>query len=110
MHRDPAGRSHLVDFDPAESPRFRWRKASIVPKPRVLIQTTLGDIEVELDAENAPITTENFLRYTLEGFYADGSFHGTVTLANQSDDDVKIEVIQASADPARERLLYADYA
>jgi cyclophilin family peptidyl-prolyl cis-trans isomerase len=103
MRRDPVGRSHLIDFDPAESPRFRWRKTPILPKPRVLIQTTLGDIEVELDAEKAPITTENFLRYTLEGFYADGSFHRTVTQANQPADDVKIEVIQASADPAREK-------
>jgi peptidyl-prolyl cis-trans isomerase A (cyclophilin A) len=102
VHREAAGRSHLVDFDPAKSPRFRWRKAPVVPKPRVLIQTPLGDIEVELDAERAPITTRNFLRYTLAGFYADGSFYRTVTLANQVDDDVKIEVIQASADPARE--------
>jgi cyclophilin family peptidyl-prolyl cis-trans isomerase len=103
MLRDTAGRSHLIDYDPAKLPRFRWRKAPIVPKPRVLIQTTLGDIEVELEAEKAPRTTENFLRYTLEGFYADGSFHRTVTLANQPDDDVKIEVIQASADATRER-------
>lgn len=107
MHRDPAGRSHLVDFDPAKSPRFRWRQAPMVPKPRVLIQTTLGDIEVELDAEKAPITTKNFLRYTREGFYAEGSFHRTVTLTNQPDDDVKIEVIQASADPAREKDFFA---
>jgi cyclophilin family peptidyl-prolyl cis-trans isomerase len=103
MQRAPAGRSHLVDFDPAESPRFRWRKALIVPNPRVLIQTTQGDIEVELDAEKAPTTTENFLRYTREGFYADGYFHRTVTQANQPDDSVKIEVIQASGNPARQK-------
>jgi hypothetical protein len=54
MQRAPAGRSHLVDFDPAESPRFRWRKAPIVPNPRVLIQTTQGDIEVERERTSEP--------------------------------------------------------
>ena len=102
IHRDPAERAHLTDLDPAKAPRFRWREAALVAKPWVLIQTTMGDIEVELDAERAPITTKNFLRYSLEGLYADGSFHRTVTLTNQPDDDVKIEVIQASANPASE--------
>ena len=88
---------------PRTAPRFRWRETALVAKPLVLIQTTLGDIEVELDAERAPITTKNFLRYALEGLYADGAFHRTVTLANQPDDTVKIEVIQASANPAREK-------
>jgi peptidyl-prolyl cis-trans isomerase A (cyclophilin A) len=73
------------------------------PQLAELVAEVLGDIEVELDAEKAPITTKNFLRYTLDGFCADGSFHRTVTQANQAADDVKIEVIQASADPAREK-------
>jgi hypothetical protein len=36
-----------------------------------------------------PVATKNFLRYTLEGLYADGAFHRTVNLANQPDDTVK---------------------
>ncbi|OHB76122.1 MAG: peptidylprolyl isomerase [Planctomycetes bacterium RBG_16_55_9] len=70
-------------------------------KPRVLIQTAIGDIEVELDAKRAPVTTEYFLRYVLEGFYSDGAFFRAVTSANQPDQDVKIAVIQAQADPVK---------
>jgi len=103
MHRDPAERAHLTGFDPMKVPRFRWREAALVAKPHLLIQTTLGDIEVELEAERAPITTRNFLRYALEGLYADGAFHRTLTLANQPADEVKIEILQASGAPAREK-------
>jgi len=102
MQRASAERVHLAGFDPTTAPRFRWREMPLVAKPVVLIQTSLGDIEVELNTERAPITTKNFLRYALEGLYTDGAFHRTVTLANQPDDTVKIEVIQASANPARE--------
>jgi peptidyl-prolyl cis-trans isomerase A (cyclophilin A) len=107
MQRDASGRAHLVGFDAAKSPRFRWREAALVARPRVLIQTTLGDIEVELDADRAPGTTRNFLRYALEGLYADGAFHRTVTPANQPADVVKIAVIQAAANPARADQFFA---
>jgi peptidyl-prolyl cis-trans isomerase A (cyclophilin A) len=106
MHRDPAERTHLTGFDPTKAPRFRWRETALVAKPLVLIQTTRGDIEVELDVERAPVTTKNFLRYAQEGLYADGSFHRTVTLANQPADELKIEVIQASANPAGEKEFF----
>lgn len=99
--RDAAGRAHLAGFDATQAPRFVWREAAITPKPRVLIQTAIGDIEVELDAERAPVTTKNFLRYALAGFYSDGLFHRTVTLDNQPTNAVKIQVIQASANPAK---------
>jgi peptidyl-prolyl cis-trans isomerase A (cyclophilin A) len=70
-------------------------------QPYVLIRTSLGDIEVELDAEHAPVTTKNFLRYVQAGYYRGGRFHRTVTLSNQPTDRVRIQVIQASADPAQ---------
>ncbi len=43
--------------------------------PIVKIQTTMGDITVELDAENAPIGTENFIHYVMDGYYTDTIFH-----------------------------------
>jgi peptidyl-prolyl cis-trans isomerase A (cyclophilin A) len=107
MARDEAGRAHLTGWDPVKSPHFRWRQAPLTDRPRVLIQTTMGDIEVELDAKNAPITTVNFLRYVLEGFYSDGVFFRTVTASNQPDDPVKIAVIQAQADPTRDDEAFA---
>lgn len=110
MDRDPAGRAHLAGWDPTTAPRFRWRQAPLTDQPRVLIQTAMGDIEVELDAKRAPVTTKNFLRYVLEGFYSDGVFFRTVTASNQPDDTVKITVIQARADPSREKEVFRPIA
>lgn len=72
---------------------------------RVLIQTELGDIEVELDAKRAPGTVENFLRYVDAGHYDGGRFHRTVKLNpdNQPNNAVKIEVIQAGVNPDKAR-------
>jgi peptidyl-prolyl cis-trans isomerase A (cyclophilin A) len=68
---------------------------------QVRIITSLGNIDVELDAEHAPATTANFLRYVDGGFYTDGIFHRTVTTLpdNQPTNKVKIEVIQGGANP-----------
>ncbi len=68
---------------------------------RVLIVTELGEIEVEVYAERAPLTAENFLYYLDAGHYDGGQFHRTVTPENQPDNQVKIEVIQASVAEAR---------
>lgn len=43
--------------------------------PQVVITTDLGDITLELDAEKAPLTTANFLRYVDEGFYDGVTIH-----------------------------------
>ncbi|HEU5042120.1 MAG TPA: peptidylprolyl isomerase, partial [Gemmatimonadales bacterium] len=71
--------------------------------PRVIIQTELGDIEVEVDSIHAPVTAANFLRYVDLGFYRFGRFHRTVTAANQPTNKVKIAVIQAGLDSLRVR-------
>ena len=63
---------------------------------RVVISTEFGDIEVDIDTENAPGTSANFLRYVDAGHYDGGQFHRTVTMDNQPNDSVRIEVIQAS--------------
>ena len=46
--------------------------------PRVCLSTSMGDIIVELDAENAPISTENFLGYVNDGFYDGTIFHRVI--------------------------------
>src|SRR5262245_1298239 len=102
MNRPAAEREHLAGFDPSKSPRFRWRQTAVTDKPRVQLQTALGEIEVELYAKEAPITVTNFLRYVLEGFYRDGEFFRTVTMDNQPTNNVKIQVIQAQGVPSRQ--------
>ncbi len=64
------------------------------PKSTVVIRTSIGDITVELEDEKAVETTKNFLRYVDAGHYKDSRFHRTVTLDNQPDKKIKIEVIQ----------------
>lgn len=68
----------------------------------VVIETELGRIEVAVDVARAPRTAANFLRYVDAGHYDGGQFHRTVTMDNQPDNDVKIEVIQASVNRERE--------
>jgi peptidyl-prolyl cis-trans isomerase B (cyclophilin B) len=44
----------------------------------VKLQTSMGDIVVELDTEKAPATAENFLQYVREGFYDKTIFHRVI--------------------------------
>lgn len=76
-------------------------------RPHVVIETELGDIEAELFQEAAPISVANFLRYVQGGFYESGSFFRTVTMDNQPNDKVKIQVVQAEADPNKESRVFA---
>jgi peptidyl-prolyl cis-trans isomerase A (cyclophilin A) len=62
--------------------------------PRVLIKTELGDIEVEIFMNEAPKTATNFLKYVDKKLFDGGSFYRVVTMDNQPNNDVKIEVIQ----------------
>ncbi len=62
--------------------------------PQILIQTELGDIKVEISVKKAPITASNFLRYVDENLFKEASFYRVVTMDNQPNNDVKIEVIQ----------------
>ncbi|WXL27128.1 peptidylprolyl isomerase [Ectopseudomonas mendocina] len=46
--------------------------------PKVLLTTTAGDIEIELNQEKAPISTANFLSYVDSGFYNGTQFHRVI--------------------------------
>ena len=63
-------------------------------QPLVILHMTQGDVILRLDAEHAPITTCNFLRYVQQGRYAGGSFFRTV-VAETNDNPNPIDVIQA---------------
>ena len=64
------------------------------PNPRVLMRTELGDIEIEVYMDKAPVTAANFMRYARENRFRGATFYRTVTMDNQPDKDVKIEVVQ----------------
>lgn len=46
--------------------------------PVVVIETTMGNISIELDAKNAPNTTANFLAYVEDGYFVDTTFHRVI--------------------------------
>ena len=69
--------------------------------PHVVVQTELGEIEIEVDTARAPGTAANFLKYVDAKHYDGGTFHRTVKMDNQPDNQIKIEVIQAGVNPDR---------
>ena len=50
-----------------------------VPAPQVTMTTSLGTMVLELNPALAPLTVDNFLRYTNDGFYADLLFHRVIS-------------------------------
>jgi peptidyl-prolyl cis-trans isomerase A (cyclophilin A) len=59
-----------------------------------LLKTELGNITIELYPAKAPITVANFLKYAAAHLYDSSSFFRAVTLNNQPNNLLKIEVIQ----------------
>ena len=49
-----------------------------MPTAHVTIATTVGQMTLELDADNAPKTVENFLSYASSGFYDGTIFHRVI--------------------------------
>jgi len=62
--------------------------------PLVKMSTELGEMIIEIDSINAPITANNFLRYVDEKRFGTASFYRVVRMDNQPNNSIKIEVIQ----------------
>lgn len=48
------------------------------PAPHVVLDTSLGQIEIELNQEKAPVSTANFLGYVDSNFYSNTIFHRVI--------------------------------
>ena len=57
---------------------FAAQGNAAAPLPKVKIETSMGDIVVELNSEKAPKTVSNFLFYVKSGFYNDTIFHRVI--------------------------------
>lgn len=44
----------------------------------IILETSLGEIKIELDNENTPETAKNFLKYAESGFYDETIFHRVI--------------------------------
>ena len=45
---------------------------------KVKLQTSMGDVVIELETEKAPVSAENFLQYVRDGFYDNTVFHRVI--------------------------------
>ena len=53
-------------------------RAAWAENPTVVLHTSLGEIEIQLDAKKAPETVSNFLAYVRSGFYNGAIFHRVI--------------------------------
>jgi peptidyl-prolyl cis-trans isomerase A (cyclophilin A) len=66
-----------------------------VPNVPIVIVTAMGTIEADLYEDSAPGTVANFLYYVDSDLFSNGRFHRTVTLANNSNANLKTEAADA---------------
>jgi len=52
---------------------------SAADNPTALIHTSMGDIKLELEAENAPVSVDNFINYANSGFFDGTIFHRVIS-------------------------------
>jgi len=71
-----------------------WHLNVFSQKQTVRIETSKGLIVIDLYEKKAPLTVRNFLLYVDKVGEEGGSFYRTVTMENQADKKVKIEVVQ----------------
>lgn len=69
-------------------------------KPRVVIETELGNITAIVEIKKAPLTSMQFLKNVDNGVYENGraSFYRLVQQDNQPSNPIKIQVIQGGVD------------
>ncbi|OGL46397.1 MAG: peptidyl-prolyl cis-trans isomerase A [Candidatus Schekmanbacteria bacterium RBG_13_48_7] len=48
------------------------------PNPIVIMETSMGNIKIELDQEKAPITVKNFMKYVEDKFFDGTIFHRVI--------------------------------
>lgn len=62
--------------------------------PHIVIQTRLGNIEVELYLDKAPVSAGAFLSYIDSGFYKKAAFYRVLNQDNQPSDAFKAALVQ----------------
>ena len=71
--------------------------------PHIEIQTRLGNIEIEVYPDQAPITVAAFLSYIDSGFYNKTSFYRVLNVDNQPSNAPKAELIQGGLYRSKKR-------
>ena len=63
------------EIKPAKKPEPKPEPPKPPARPVVVIETTKGNIKVELNPDRAPVTVKNFLQYVDDKFYDGAIFH-----------------------------------
>jgi len=71
-------RSHILLRSVAAAGLFAMSAAVFAANPQVEIKTSMGSMTVELFADKAPKTVDNFLTYVKAGFYNGTIFHRVI--------------------------------
>lgn len=72
MQKKDAASSQPAASQPAAKPQTE------ATNPRVVMETSMGKIVIELNADKAPISVANFLKYVDSGFYNGTIFHRVI--------------------------------
>lgn len=68
-----------LGFSNQSKPKAVQKKGEVkVSNPVVIMETSKGTIEIELNSEKAPKSVENFLKYVDDGFYNGTIFHRVI--------------------------------
>lgn len=62
----------------SEAPPTAETKGDKMANPVVIVETSLGEMEIELWEDKAPETVKNFLQYVDDGFYSGTIFHRVI--------------------------------
>jgi cyclophilin family peptidyl-prolyl cis-trans isomerase len=68
----------LSSSDAAEPKTEPAKPAPAAPSPQVQVVTAMGNFTIELNAERAPLTVAQFLKYVDQGYYSGTIFHRAV--------------------------------
>jgi peptidyl-prolyl cis-trans isomerase A (cyclophilin A) len=68
----------LSSSNAAEPKAEPAKPAPAAPSPQVQVVTTMGNFTIELNAERAPLTVAQFLKYVDQGFYSGTIFHRAI--------------------------------
>ena len=94
----------LLAIAAAAEARLEGSRAQQGDEVLVRIETSLGSIDVAVDAKHAPITAANFLKYVDGKFYDGGQFHRATRPDNYTPappDRPAMAIIQARINPER---------
>lgn len=90
---DSAGTTAAIQGPANAKPDPAAKPAQDPLRPLVAVETSVGRVTLELDAEKAPLTVANFLDYVQSGFYNGTIFHlvakGDVALGGGFTDDLQ---------------------